>query len=461
VPSVAGYNAPVGQVPKTGLYTNGYFQKPFAHSLGYLNQAFGMPRASSAGTGTPSYPGAPQIPFPALAWNSRPFASPLELLQVPQCSSSQLLSTYYGNPTTGSVWSTFRLVASTASYNPFTAGTATLAFGYLANPFYNSAPGAGTAASPLVRLLDYVEVPSPFVSARNQLDPQTFSNGTTLADLPFAVPFNWISNYRDPGKINLNSINAPQVWQGLTNYFPDASVTTLPTTSLTSTAPNALWGKFVQSRRGYTSTNNSVLDMNSSYPTRFANPFRGTAGAWLVPPVPKPGGSLSSAANNIAQNGLATQIGGEINTGLLRGELNATTGLPGVRPLFQFDSGGTYATTFSGLPSVTIDKPNHPLNPERNPCFRYELIEKLSNTTTTRSNVYAVWITVGYFEARPGPVTQFHPDGYYLGQELGTDTGDIHRHRAFYIFDRSVPMGFVRGLDLNFDKGTLIKRFIE
>jgi hypothetical protein len=93
--------------------------------------------------------------------------------------------------------------------------------------------------------------------------------------------------------------------------------------------------------------------------------------------------------------------------------------------------------------------------------FRYQLIEKLSSTTTTRSNVYAVWITVGYFEARPGPVTQFHPDGYYLGQELGTDTGDVHRHRAFYIFDRTVPMGFVRGLDLNFDKGILIKRFIE
>ena len=54
-----------------------------------------------------------------------------------------------------------------------------------------------------------------------------------------------------------------------------------------------------------------------------------------------------------------------------------------------------------------------------------------------------------------------HPDGYQLGQELGSDSGDIVRHRAFYIFDRSIPVGFVRGQDLNHDKATLLKRFIE
>ena len=47
------------------------------------------------------------------------------------------------------------------------------------------------------------------------------------------------------------------------------------------------------------------------------------------------------------------------------------------------------------------------------------------------------------------------------GAELGSDTGDIVRHRAFYIFDRSIPVGFVRGQDINQEKALLLKRFIE
>jgi hypothetical protein len=78
--------------------------------------------------------------------------------------------------------------------------------------------------------------------------------------------------------------------------------------------------------------------------------------------------------------------------------------------------------------------------------------------------VFAVWITVGYFEALPagaGYDPKVYPDGYQLGQELGSDTGDITRHRAFYIFDRSIPVGFQRGQDINQDKALLLRRYIE
>ena len=54
-----------------------------------------------------------------------------------------------------------------------------------------------------------------------------------------------------------------------------------------------------------------------------------------------------------------------------------------------------------------------------------------------------------------------YPDGYQLGQELGSDAGNVTRHRAFYIYDRSIPVGFNPGKDLNYDKGILVKRFIE
>jgi hypothetical protein len=100
---------------------------------------------------------------------------------------------------------------------------------------------------------------------------------------------------------------------------------------------------------------------------------------------------------------------------------------------------------------------------DRNPYFRYQAIQKLGSVVSNHSNVFAVWITVGYFEVTPNPngVDAGHPDGYQLGQELGSDSGDITRHRAFYIFDRSIPAGFVRGQDVNHDKATLLKRFIE
>ena len=108
-------------------------------------------------------------------------------------------------------------------------------------------------------------------------------------------------------------------------------------------------------------------------------------------------------------------------------------------------------------------------NTDRNPFFHYQGLERLGNLVTTRSNVYSVWITVGYFEAKPNRFTTpaglaryaAHPDGYELGQEMGSDTGEIVRHRAFYMIDRTIPVGFQRGQDLNVDKAIILKRYIE
>jgi len=41
------------------------------------------------------------------------------------------------------------------------------------------------------------------------------------------------------------------------------------------------------------------------------------------------------------------------------------------------------------------------------------------------------------------------------------DTGEIKRHRAFYIIDRSIPVGFQRGQDLNVEKTIVLKRYIQ
>jgi hypothetical protein len=235
----------------------------------------------------------------------------------------------------------------------------------------------------------------------------------------FHPPFNRICTYREPGRINLNTIYSEDVWKGLMNYFPDNN----------SASAGWQWAKFLQSRQGY--AGGSILAIDQAYPTQFARPFRSFGGRILTLPF--------------------MQTDRESESSLLRSDAAALT-LSTNQPLFQSD-----ATT-------VIPTPTNANDPDRNPFFRYQALERLGNLVTTRSNVYAVWITVGYFEVEPAPAPynpQVYPDGYRLSRELGSDTGEIDRHRAFYIFDRTLPVGFQRGQDLNVEKAILLKRFIE
>ena len=67
-----------------------------------------------------------------------------------------------------------------------------------------------------------------------------------------------------------------------------------------------------------------------------------------------------------------------------------------------------------------------------------EIMNKMFHRLTTRSNVFAVWVTVGFFEVlgqSPGLPPQ-------LGQEINKAEGRNVRHRMFAILDRT-------GLTLN------------
>jgi hypothetical protein len=71
-----------------------------------------------------------------------------------------------------------------------------------------------------------------------------------------------------------------------------------------------------------------------------------------------------------------------------------------------------------------------------NPYMALENLMRLSDVTTTQSNVFAAWITMGYFNV---------DETGKLGAERGLDDGTVRRHRSFYLIDRSTPVGFRLG----------------
>ena len=97
------------------------------------------------------------------------------------------------------------------NYDPAAANALSFPFAYLLD-FFHAVGGA--APSHFYRVLDYVEVRSPFVGAETWLSPTQF--GATGPQL-FRAPFNYVSNYRDPGKVNINTITSQAVWDAVVN----------------------------------------------------------------------------------------------------------------------------------------------------------------------------------------------------------------------------------------------------
>lgn len=471
-------------------------------------------------------------------------------------------------------------------------------------------------ASHFYRVLDYVCVPSRFTATDTILNLDAFSDaGMAIGDArqELAAPFNRVDNYREPGRVNLNTIvgrrdaTEPQrvnldsgaadgavprlpdywseVYDGLMQRLQDGSV--IASGSLIKQGHlGPAWRDVALSRRGYVQAgfnpslspletslqlssarqnrvDYSPMRMHPDFPTLFANPFRapgeganvplanmvqtgvdatmlrahplspGADGAWGRRGVDGFTVNKSGSGTNAERNGnrndageagsLPMQVGDAPAIGVVD-RLGADTVLARLMPdgnrrgavpdTFMDDAFRARAgdpnprneTPQSGVLNTEISKRSTAvplfsgaslepsIDTERNSTQRYLPIQRMANLATTRSNVYAVWITVGFFEVKQAkdaipaltdnasnsntgryflangdfksPALQelffrVYPDGWTLGEEIGRDTGQDVRHRGFYVVDRSRPVAFKPGEDANVSETVLVRRRIQ
>jgi hypothetical protein len=194
------------------------------------------------------------------------------------------------------------------------------------------------------------------------------------------------TNGRIPGRININNVWDIETWRALcdaqgANHFTSAQV-------------DQMFYDMIQSRSPSAGTYNPT-----SYflPSMGDRPFRSSAAPFSL----GNGGTVPAAVlDNQYPNGA-----GEADT-LFR--LHPTS----PRGLFEVPV----------IPPATSSKPFQ----------KYEVFNKIYNNITTRSNVFAVWTTVGFFEVIDDTTRPVK-----LGAEIGLAQHQNIRHRFFAIIDRS------------------------
>jgi len=420
-------------------------------TLGFLNEPFRA--AESANRPTSEH--IPSEPFPWIAWNNRPYVSSGELLQVPKYSMVDLPRAFGFLQSGGSETYDGNTQKVTTSEGEFELDGA---FPHLVNYFRTKA-GSGDdklentvddeGIAGLYRVLDYVSVPSPFVGTETWLNPASFGAEVTNPQDPRYLrqpPFNRISTYREPGRVNLNTVFEEKVWDGVLSGVDrdgDGRI------GSDEKHPGPTFSTLADSREGA----GQSFGFN---PTSISNPFRSTSAADLVP--------LSILLPRDEELQFK-----EFNSSLLRSVIFRR----------RLDD-PLFVSNFSG--------PEHKFrDADRNAYFRYQPLVRLANLSTTRSNVYAVWVTIGFFEveeitetnhsailarfgtgagtladAQTDPLfAKVYPDGYMLAKESGSETGDIRRLREFTIIDRSIPVAFEPGAHHNTERAIRLRRRIE
>ena len=350
---------------------------------------------------------AKTYPFAWLFWPNRPFTSAFELAYVPATSPFTLLR-----------WHTL----GTGLPRPFA---------HLPGYFETSTPQApwdaiagrsSTKGASDRSLWHFLHVPTPFAGIYATAPGS--ANSAALADLGLDIfPVNSLSRFREPGRINVNTITDRRVWRGLFGAVTDRNDTPDPTAAepACETIPGWKSGMFVI-LTGTTPRANVVEFMRS-----IPKPGRDN-----VPNPLSPGGFLDQHVNEDRNgNGMLDPSEDVNDNGVL--DTGEDTNGNGVLDPSEDDNG-----------NGTLDK-NDYRDTERHVYFRYQTMNRLANLVTTRSNVFAIWITIGYFD----------------DSVVSVEAEPVRRHRAFYIVDRSIPVGYEPGVNHNVSDAVLLRRIIQ
>ncbi len=382
-------------------------------TLGFLNYSFPLAGDLPLSPTYTGFHGSPaQVPA-APFWGNRLFANPMELAWVPLSSPGQFMQEF----------------SARDAVNPYSdASDRSNGFSHLMNWFSHPSGSLDTASA--AAMLELVEVGSAWsdtdvylppagtaVIASPQSDVEQASN---VILKPLRPPYNRVAGFVEPGRVNVNTWSDPAVWRGLMwNAITPAN------NDQRNRGQVPYADDLAASRRGYAPQSSPYIPgankhLHPEFPTEFAGVFKSSFEAGIVP-VPAGGGptSLPNRLDEFSRDNPA-------HATLLRG----TPANQSSSPLFSPAPG-------AGVP---------------HPFTEFLPITRLANLVTTRSNVFAVRITVGFFEqdAETG-----------LGLEYGAEQGKSRRHRAFYVLDRSIPVGFQIGQSLNTDRCMLLRRIIE
>ena len=350
-------------------------------------------------------------PFAWLFWPNRPYISSTELALVPATSPFTLLrwhSLAQGNPRPF----------------PHLAG-----FFETATPVspWNAVSGR-SAGSTDRSLWHFVHVPTPFPGLYTTVSKTAAAavNAAALTELGLDIfPIRHLSSFREPGRINVNTIVDQRVWRGMFGAVTDRNDKPDPTTAEPACEKIPGWKPtlfLTTSGTGGTPCTSQLAFMQQlPKPGENSSPANTRAGGFLDDHL------------NEDRNGNGTLDPDEDANGNSSLDTGEDSNSNGILDKGEDDNG-------NGL----LDR-NSYRDTGRHAFFRYQTMNRLNNNVTTRSNVFAVWVTIGYFDAN-APTAEAEP---------------VKRHRAFYIFDRSIPVGYEPGKNHNVLDAVLLRRIIQ
>jgi hypothetical protein len=447
--------ATVGSVAAS---TNYYSLTPGLNTtFNYLNSNFGTPV-------TTPFRGRPPTPFAIHPWLNRPYATPHELMMVPACSQGRLLEEFSvidpalpdpaifpeGDPATTDTNYAFIFQSPFRHLlNFFNSKNIIIPPAIPPNPPIIPAP-AGEFAT----LFDYVGTPPRYRGESEAILPSLIT-GTPLAPL-YSAPFNFIEGSRRIGKVNLNTIEEFAAWKGLMQGHMNAGEFSNPAGG--TSEDQLAFDEFRKTRRGYippAGAKVSVIDSDSStpvnydpnrfdprFPTQFAGVFRRTSEGEFSPELRDLTTSAADDSELLRRR--------NVNAGLLRGE--------GTVDNQETGTGGTAPTHTSLFVRASTQNPQTATNlhqdRNRNAFLKYQTLARMPNLVSDNSQTFLVRIVLGFFEVDASNTNN-------LGAEYNEQKGENRRYSAMFIIDRSIPVGFIPGQDVNARDTVIYERFYQ